>query len=424
MILTIAAIDWRVELDMAFGFLYVFPLILAGTVLPRWQIALVATLCTGLKDLFDPYPFTISVPHDILVFLSLAGTGLYAQAVTRSRELARDAEEQFTFLVQTSAAAILMTNDDGEIRLANMAAHQLFRAPEGSLLGRDVRTFLPALAQVRSRAEASTMIQSAVECRGQRATGEGFLAEVFFSRYNTAAGPRIAAVVIDVSEAMREREIAGLDQLLAGSRILVGAVFHEVRNLSSAIAVNCETLARTHSLATNKNVEAIGALVTTLTKMSGTLLREHSDPDAAAVRVADVIADLRLVLDPLCQDAGIAVEWDLSGDLPKVYADPHRLLQVLLNLMRNSERALADCHMKRIDVITSVRADRVLIRVTDSGPGLPSSAHLFEPFQSGTDSSGLGLYLSRALLRSFGGDLRHDPTTAGCAFVIDLQAAD
>jgi signal transduction histidine kinase len=49
---------------------------------------------------------------------------------------------------------------------------------------------------------------------------------------------------------------------------------------------------------------------------------------------------------------------------------------------------------------------------------------LFEPFQQGATSTGLGLYLSRALLRSFGGDLRYDPTVPACSFVIDLTVAN
>jgi signal transduction histidine kinase len=260
-----------------------------------------------------------------------------------------------------------------------------------------------------------------MECRGQRATGEGFLAEVFFSRYNTAVGPRIAAVVIDVSEALREREMAGLDQLLAGSRILVGAVFHEVRNLCSAIAINYEMLARNGGLTGNKNFEALGALVATLRRMNDEGLRDRANSDAAFVDLTEVVSDLRLVLDPFCEEAGIAIHWEIPGDLPKVWADRHRLLQVLLNLIRNSERALTDRDVKRIDLTASVSGGRVSIRVIDTGPGLASADHLFEPFQPAAESTGLGLYLSRALLRSFGGDLRHEPTTSGCAFVIELS---
>ena len=131
----IAFIDWRVELDAAFGFLYVFPLILVGTIWPLWQIAALAVVCTTLADVFDPYSFVaaVSIPRDVLVFTSLAGTGFFAHALTRSRRLAIEAEEKLAFLVQTSPAAILTIADDGTILLANAAAHELLRAPSGSL---------------------------------------------------------------------------------------------------------------------------------------------------------------------------------------------------------------------------------------------------------------------------------------------------
>jgi signal transduction histidine kinase len=419
----IAFVDWRVELDIAFGFLYVFPLILLGTVWPRWAIAATAVLCTGLADVFDPYPFVLpaSAAHDILVFISLAGTGFFANAVTTSRRLAMDAEEQFEFFVKTSPAAILTMTDEGEILLANAAAHRLFHALPGSLPGQNVRRYVSALAQIRSRAEHGRPIQSAMQCRGDRDTGEGFLADVFFSTYQTALGSRVAAVIIDVSEALREREISGLDQLLAGSRILVGAMFHEVRNVCGAMAINYETLLRSGQLAGNKNFEALGALLGTLRRVAAAELKLRStESEAAAVDLAQVVADLRLVLDPYAEEAGITVQWEISSGLPLVWADRHRLLQVLLNLMRNSERALAGREIKRIVVTACVAHDVVSIRVTDTGPGLLSADHLFEPFQQGAEATGLGLYLSRALLRSSRGDLRYDPAGPGCAFVIEL----
>ena len=87
-----------------------------------------------------------------------------------------------------------------------------------------------------------------MQCRGEREMGEPFLANVFFSTYNTALGPRLAALVVDASEELRAREETSLDQLMAGSRILVGAVSHEVRNVCGAISVIYENLARSGSL--------------------------------------------------------------------------------------------------------------------------------------------------------------------------------
>jgi signal transduction histidine kinase len=72
----------------------------------------------------------------------------------------------------------------------------------------------------------------------------------------------------------------------------------------------------------------------------------------------------------------------------------------------------------------NVSTDSVAVQVADSGPGIPVLEKLFQPFQKGADATGLGLYLSRELVRSFHGDLRHEPAVAGCSFIIDLMRAD
>ena len=46
------------------------------------------------------------------------------------------------------------------------------------------------------------------------------------------------------------------------------------------------------------------------------------------------------MLEPYCQEAEIEVIWNVPADLPPVWADRHSLLQVLLNLTKNSQRAL------------------------------------------------------------------------------------
>jgi two-component system sensor kinase FixL len=437
----VAFVDWRVELDVAFGFLYVFPLILVGTVLPRWQVLLGALLCTALADFFDPYPFVVAVtlPNDILVFTSLAGTGFVAHAVSRSRHqewehlqavereaaARREAEEQLEFLVKTSPAAILTMTAEGEILLANPAAHRLFRVSSEALAGGNIRNYIPALGRVSLRTNTAQAVQSEMQCRGKREHGEGFLADVFFSTYETAVGSRLAALIVDVSEALREREVSSLEQLMVGSRILLGAMSHEIRNVCSAMAIIAQNLVRSGALAGNKDIEALAALAGTLGQIASTELSLRTDvSQATRLDLADTLTDLRLVLDPYCREAGMALCWEVPPDLPAVWADRHRLLQVLLNLVRNSEQALADQEVKRIDITMSVSDDVVSIRVSDTGPGLGTADHLFEPFQRGAVSTGLGLYLSRALLRSFSGDLRYDPTAPGCSFLIDLTAAN
>ena len=77
-----------------------------------------------------------------------------------------------------------------------------------------------------------------------------------------------------------------------------------------------------------------------------------------------------------------------TPDLPPVWADPHSLLQVLLNLTKNSERALAEEATKRIEISARATGNEATIRVTDSGPGIQSPEMLFQPFQKGAQSTG------------------------------------
>ena len=55
LIALIAVADWRADKDVTLGFLYLFPMLMVGSVLRRWQIGLVAALCTLLAELFDSF---------------------------------------------------------------------------------------------------------------------------------------------------------------------------------------------------------------------------------------------------------------------------------------------------------------------------------------------------------------------------------
>jgi two-component system sensor kinase FixL len=436
----VAVIDWRVDLNISFGFLYLFPMMLVGTVLPRWGIVCTALLCTVLSDLFDPFKFTIAaaLPQDILVFTALAGTSMLIYEVSRSRQremehlqrveqevaARREAEEQLEFLIDSSPVAILTMAADGTIIQGNSAARRLFDVPVGQLAGSNIRRYIAALGRVPSLDTGQTF-RTEMQCRGQRANGDFFLANVFFSTYQTAVGPRLAALVVDASEELREREESNLEQLLAGSRILVGAVSHEVRNVCGAIAVIYENLVRSRALIGSKDFEALGSLVETLGKIACLELKQQttSTPQIGGLDLAEVLDDLRIVLEPYCEESDIEMHWDIPPELPPVWADRHRLFQVLLNLTKNSERALRGTESKRIDIAVSVGEEIASIRVTDNGPGIGSADKLFQPFQKGAESTGLGLYLSRAFMRSFRGDLRHDPAVPGCSFVIELAIA-
>ena len=212
-----------------------------------------------------------------------------------------------------------------------------------------------------------------------------------------------------------------MQQLLVGSRILVAAVSHEVRNVCGAIGVVHENLVRNGSLRGNQDFEALGSLVDALSKIASLELKQNaprSEPSIADVN--DVLTDLRIVLEPRCEESDIQLSWNIPENLPLVQADRHSLLQVLLNLTKNSQRALESVARRSIEISVVPSPDGLSIRCSDSGPGIPAGQRLFQPLQKGADATGLGLYLSRAFMRSFRGDLRHDPLCPGCSFVLEL----
>ena len=440
LIAIIAVVDWRV-LAYYFGFLYLFPMLLVGTVLPPWQIALAAALCTVLADLFDPLPFEpiiISLIQDALLFMALAGMGMFSHAVTVNlrmeqknrqrieKEVAarREAEEQLEFLIQTSPVAIVVMSGSGEILIGNSAAHRLFRVGAGELVGRNILGYIPSLGHVPSVEDTTQIFRTEMQCRGRRDNGDIFLANVFFSTYRTAVGPRLAALVVDTSEDLRNRAEYGFDQLMAGSRILMRAVSHEVRNVCSAIGVIYQNLARSGSLTKNQDFEALGSLVEALNKIASLELRKGvGGLEARMVDLSEILDEARIILEPYCAESDITMSWVIPEKVPYVWADRHSLLQVLLNLTKNSRRALESAVPKRIDISVAAGQGIVSIRFSDTGPGIASAEKLFQPLQKGAEVTGLGLFLSRAFMRSLGGDIRYDPGAPGCCFVIQLAIA-
>ena len=435
LITLIAVADWKINAEVPVGFLYLLPVVLASRVLNRNQIALLGAVCTILAEIFDGIPWSLrsGLPRDLLYLSAFAGTGLFSQEVNAGRRAAvahlnelerenqarRDAEEQLEVLVESSPIAILTTDAGGAVLLANDAAHRLFELTPGSLLGQEISPYLPSLVNVPDLRTGQQSFRTVMQCKGRRHHGEIFIADVWFSTYRTSAGPRLAAMVVDASDELRDREEAGLHQLLAGSRILVGAVSHEIRNICGAIALVHENLARSGTLSSNKDFEALGTLVLALERIAAMELRQTGD-QATTLDLQSFLDELRIICSPSFRENDIEITWEIPSQLPSVWADPHSLMQVFLNLTKNSERVLSDQRDSWVHVSVVAEEQRVLITVSDNGGGIKHPAVLFKPFQQNAKSTGLGLYLSRALMRSFGGDLRWEPGLEGAIFIVEI----
>ncbi len=421
--------------DLPVGFLYVLPVLLAASVLNIWQILLMAVLCAFLRESRDPLPFGRGATERLSVVIAgFAMTGFFVAALnTRRRALAenlaererqirlrKEAEQQVRILIETSPLAILTLDNSGRVALANESARELFGFEDESLQGSDVAPYLPILYRMLKNPRGAGNLRTNVECKAQRRNGEVFLAHVWLSTYRSSQGPGLAAVVWDASENLRDREGSGFDSMMATSRVLIGAMSHEIRNLASAAASAHARLGDAGTVEDNEQYQVLGTLIQGLEKIASSGLRAASDREAAVADLGTVLDEVRIVIEPGLQEAGISLIWEVSEGLPLVQADHHSLLQVFVNLSRNSAQALEGCPVREVRISVAVERDLVAVHFRDSGQGVAQPDELFRPFQAGAHSVGLGLYISRAILRAHGGGLRYNPDGPGSCFTVEL----
>jgi len=212
----------------------------------------------------------------------------------------------------------------------------------------------------------------------------------------------------------------GLEQSLSNSRILVSAVSHEIRNLSSAVAIAHTNLARVPELEKNSDFLSLGKLIEGLRSLASAELMPAIRAAQEGLQLKTIFDDLRIVLQTSAEESGVQICWQVPPDLPRVLADRQGLFQVFLNLTHNSFRAMQESETRVLTICADAPNDKVIISFKDTGPGVAHPERLFKMFRSGSNSSGIGLYISRAILRSYGGDLCYEPTKSGSCFSIEL----
>jgi two-component system sensor kinase FixL len=434
----LAATNVLIPRQYPFGALYFLPILIMASFLETWQLVTVSLFFTVLREAFQ-----INQDHSQLVarFISFMigylSTGLLIRVIVQNRqtvmehlqrlqeqvELRHDAEEQLRVLVESSPAAIIIVDNRGCVLDCNRAADNLFRADPPGIKGKVIGDYLPVLWSMSKSGANRQPFRTKIETRARRADGEVFPADIWLSSYDTHSGSRLAAIVLDASEELREREEEGLHRLLSQSHIVAGAVWHEVRNLCAAIAVVHLNLQREGALGQSPDFQALGNLVGGLKNLASVELRPRKDTMTEEVSLQEILEDLRIVVGGQFAEADVELRLELSEHLPTVMAERYGLLQVFLNLAQNSLRAMKGMPERVLTVHAGAEGDRVVIRFLDTGRGIPDPKNLFQPFQRGAEVTGMGLYVSRAIVRDFLGDLSHEPQPRGCCFAVGLVPA-
>jgi PAS domain S-box-containing protein len=378
-ILVIAIVDWRTKPYVSLGFLYLFPIMILGGFLSRIQLLGVALVCAFLQEAFSNLPENEAVIRLLFSSAGFVGTGLFISELIRNRRIAlshveelegqiklrEDAEEELLSLVESSPAAIVTIDSTGKVLLANEAAQYLL-APEGEALqGQEIDSYLPTLQTVL-RTQQPRVFRTTLQCTGRRSDGEVFLAGVWFSTYSTISGPRLAAIIVDLSEDLRNREDLSLDYLLKNTRILMSAVAHEIRNLCGAVLVVHKNLSRVKELESNEDFNALANLIQSLERVSALELGSTTAQNGEMVELTSVLDEFRILIETAYHESEIEMQWEVQESLPLVWADRYGLIQVFLNLAKNSRRAMASTAVKQLRI--AARAEKGTVRVCGKVP--------------------------------------------------------
>ncbi len=422
--------------NLPLGGLYLLPLVIAAAFLPRWPTFILAIATAVLREFYGPNHWEPqSLGRLAVSLLAFTGSALFAGELARNRRMAvallvrskeemetrTNAERDARALVEGSPVGLLTVDSAGKIAMASTEACRLLGFEKGSPEGDPVEKYIPLLARLLHSKQVGSLTRTMMEASGTRRNGESFYSQAWVSSYSSSSGIRLTVVLSDVTEQIRDREELGLRELLSNSRIVAGAVSHELRNLAAAASVLHLNAAKTAGLAGNPDYQALGTVIDSMVELSSTELADAGGQVHEGVDLADLLREVRTITAPSLDDAGVQALWEIDPGLPNVHANRTGLLQVFLNIIKNSSTALRDRPNALLRITAYPMAKLAVVRFADNGPGIPSTERLFQPFQRGASSTGLGLFVSRAIVRTFGGELHHTQRSGECCFVIELR---
>ena len=336
-----------------------------------------------------------------------------------------DAEEHVTFL--NGVAAALLGGSVGD--LVGRSLHGVLREATGGGPG------CPLCAAVA----AGAVVQSS-DALLVKADGTALAVE--YTCTPKRDGGRTTGVVValkDISarkrtdqERQRQRDTLHQRDKLASMATLLADVAHELNNPLTVIIAGATLL---RDATTDDAVRRRAELLEQAAERCALTIRNflalvRQYPATREEVALDRIAKetVALVAYQLEVDE-ISVDLSLARDLPPVWADPHQLHQVVLNLVTNARHALRTTPPpRRLSLTTRHDAahGQVVLEVADSGPGVAPElrGYVFRPFfttKSPEEGTGLGLALCHDIVAAHGGTIRVETAPGGGGlFIVEL----
>jgi PAS domain S-box-containing protein len=227
-----------------------------------------------------------------------------------------------------------------------------------------------------------------------------------------------------------QKELVSAERLVAVGE-MAARVSHEIRNPLATIGGFARSILKRLEDAdiVRRKVEVIVDEVSRLEELLSDLL-DMARPrqlDLQPHAINEIVEHALLLANADIKASGVEVKRELAHDMPLLMVDRRRLLQALLNTMRNGAQAMPEGGT--LTVATRVRRIdgnvlRLEIEIRDSGLGIPTRAlkQVFDPFFSTKiRGSGLGLAVTLRIIRDHGGDIDvYSEEREGTTFVMCL----
>jgi two-component system sensor kinase FixL len=360
----------------------------------------------------------------------------------------REHDEQFRGTLELLPFAILMTNPQGRIVLANTVAEKLFGYSQDELIGAAFDMLVPALladfdgarsADISSRPPIGA-IGGARDAVARRKDSTEFPAEITMNPVVSDSEPYTLTVVVDRAERYElQRNRQQLAHLTRVSTLgeLAGSLAHELNQPLTAILSNAQAAQRfmaTQPINLAEVREILHDLVEDNRRASEVIrkirtLVKKGELEVVPLSIASVIEDVALLVHSDAIVRGIQVFLNIAPELPPARGDRVQLQQVVLNLLLNAFDALESRSSPGRVVTVEATLDgkgMICVAVRDNGSGVASNTFdkLFMPFfTSKREGLGLGLSISRSIVDTHGGRIwAQNNQDRGASFCFTLPA--
>jgi PAS domain S-box-containing protein len=217
-------------------------------------------------------------------------------------------------------------------------------------------------------------------------------------------------------ELARQRAAAVQNEKLAAMGQLLAGVAHELNNPLAVVIGQAHLLAA--ALGPTPQADRVKKIVDAAQRCGRivrnflALARQHP-PERQPTRLNDVVREAVELLAYSLRVDTVEVALELADDLPTLWADPHQLHQVVVNLVTNAHHAVrTSAGARRITLATrhDHAAGRVVLVVADTGHGIAAEnlSRIFEPFFTTKplgEGTGLGLAMLNGIVEEHGGSI-------------------